>query len=86
MIESVLQVLAYTGVGLAVLMAGFLMLDALTPGRLGHHIMQGNPGAGLLAASALVSLGLIQWFAIDEARTKLNAAYGAVLDALCARA
>ena len=45
MFESVLQVLAYTGVGLAVLMAGFLMLDVLTPGRLGHHIMQGNPGA-----------------------------------------
>ena len=51
MFESVLQVLAYTGVGLAVLMAGFLMLDVLTPGRLGHHIMQGNPGAGLLAAT-----------------------------------
>ena len=83
MFESVLQVLAYTGVGLAVLMAGFLMLDVLTPGRLGHHIMQGNPGAGLLAATALFSLGLIQWFAIfftgagwsglDEA-----AVYGAV--------
>ena len=64
MFESVLQVLAYTGVGLAVLMAGFLMLDVLTPGRLGHHITQGNPGAGLLAATALFSLGLIQWFAI----------------------
>ena len=83
MFESVLQVLAYTGVGLAVLMAGFLMLDLLTPGRLGHHIMNGNPGAGLLAATALFSLGLIQWFAIyftgagwsglDEA-----AVYGAV--------
>ena len=64
MFESVLQVLAYTGVGLAVLIAGFIELDLLTPGRLGHHIMEGNPGAGLLAATALLSLGLIQYFAI----------------------
>ena len=64
MFESVLQVLAYTGVGLAVLIAGFIVLDLLTPGRLGHLIMEGNPGAGLLAATALFSLGLIQWFAI----------------------
>jgi len=62
--ESVLQVLAYTGVGLVVLIAGFIVLDLLTPGRLGHHIMEGNPGAGLLAATSLVSLGLILYFAI----------------------
>jgi uncharacterized membrane protein YjfL (UPF0719 family) len=62
--ESVLQVLAYTGVGLAVLIAGFIVLDLLTPGRLGHHIMEGNPGAGLLAATSLASLGLILYFAI----------------------
>jgi len=62
--ESVLQVLAYSGVGLAVLTAGFVVLDLLTPGRLGHLIMEGNPGAGLLAATTLASLGLVQWFAI----------------------
>src|SRR5215218_9441453 len=64
MIESVLQVLAYSGVGLAVLTAGFVVLDLLTPGKLGHLVMEGNPGAGLVAASALVSLGLIEYFAI----------------------
>ena len=64
MFELVLQVLAYSGVGLVVLVVGFIVLDLLTPGRLGHLIMQGNPGAGLLAATALLSLGLIQWFAI----------------------
>lgn len=64
MFELVLQVLAYTGVGLVVLVVGFVVLDLLTPGRLGQLVMEGNPGAGLLAASALMSLGLILWFAI----------------------
>jgi len=62
--ESVLQVFAYTGVGLVVLTAGFIVLDLLTPGKLGQLVMEGNPGAGLMAASALVSLGLIEYFAI----------------------
>jgi uncharacterized membrane protein YjfL (UPF0719 family) len=64
MFELVLQVLAYTGIGLAVLVAGFYVLDLLTPGKLGRLVMEGNPGAGLLAASSLVSLGLVLWFAI----------------------
>jgi uncharacterized membrane protein YjfL (UPF0719 family) len=62
--ESVLQVLAYTGVGLVVLTIGFLVLDVLTPGKLGQLVMEGNPGAGLLSATALASLGLILYFAI----------------------
>jgi uncharacterized membrane protein YjfL (UPF0719 family) len=62
--ESVLQVLAYTGVGLAILVAGFYVLDLMTPGKLGTLVMEGNPGAGLLAGVALFSLGLIQFFAI----------------------
>jgi uncharacterized membrane protein YjfL (UPF0719 family) len=62
--ESVLQVLAYTGVGLAVLVAGFLMLDAITPGKLGALVMEGNRGAGLLAGTSLFSLGLVLYFAI----------------------
>jgi uncharacterized membrane protein YjfL (UPF0719 family) len=62
--ESVLQVLAYTGVGLAVLIAGFVVLDLITPGKLGQLVMEGNPGAGLLSAVSLVSLGLVLYFAI----------------------
>jgi uncharacterized membrane protein YjfL (UPF0719 family) len=64
MFESVLQVLAYTGVGIAVLVAGFLMLDAITPGKLGALVMEGNRGAGLLAGTSLFSLGLVLFFAI----------------------
>jgi uncharacterized membrane protein YjfL (UPF0719 family) len=62
--ELVLQVLAYTGVGLVILVIGFIALDLLTPGRLGHHVMEGNRGAGQIAATGLFSLGLILFFAI----------------------
>jgi uncharacterized membrane protein YjfL (UPF0719 family) len=62
--ESVLQVLAYTGIGLAVLVAGFIVLDLLTPGKLGQLVMEGNKGAGLITAASLISLGLVLYFAI----------------------
>ena len=64
MLELVAQVLAYSGVGLVVLVAGFFVIDALTPGKLGTLVMDGNPNAAILAATTLVSLGLILWFAI----------------------
>jgi uncharacterized membrane protein YjfL (UPF0719 family) len=64
MLELVGQVLAYSGVGLVVLVAGFFVIDALTPGKLGALVMEGNPNAAVLASTALVSLGLILWFAI----------------------
>lgn len=64
MFEEVLQVLAYTGVGLAILIAGFYVLDFLTPGKLGTLVMEGNPGAAILSFVMLVSLGAILWFAI----------------------
>jgi uncharacterized membrane protein YjfL (UPF0719 family) len=62
--ELVLQTLAYAGVGLVVLVVGFAVLDLLTPGRLGTHVMEGNRGAGLISATGLASLGLILWFSI----------------------
>jgi uncharacterized membrane protein YjfL (UPF0719 family) len=64
MLELVGQLLAYSGVGLVVLVAGFFVIDALTPGKLGALVMDGNPNAAVLTATALVSLGLILWFAI----------------------
>jgi uncharacterized membrane protein YjfL (UPF0719 family) len=63
-IELIGQVLAYTGVGLVILVIGFIALDLLTPGRLGTHVMEGNRGAGQIAATGLFSLGLILFFAI----------------------
>ena len=64
MLENVGLILAYSGVGIAILVMGFMVLDALTPGKLGHLVMERNPNAALLAGTSLLSLGLILWFAI----------------------
>lgn len=63
-IELIGQVFAYSGVGLAVLIAGFFVLDLLTPGKLGQLVMEGKPNAAVLSAGILLSLGLILYFAI----------------------
>ncbi len=64
MIELIGQVLAYSGVGLAILVAGFFVIDALTPGKLGKQVVEGNPNAAVLTGATIVSLGLVLWFAI----------------------
>ena len=64
MIELIGQVLAYSGVGLAILVAGFFVIDVLTPGKLGKLVVDGNPNAAVLSGATLVSLGLVLWCAI----------------------
>jgi uncharacterized membrane protein YjfL (UPF0719 family) len=65
MLELIGQTLAYAGVGIGILAAGYFVLDALTPGHLGQQVVEkGNMNAGVLLASALVSLGLVEYFAI----------------------
>lgn len=65
MLELVAQTLAYAGVGLAILLAGYFVVDVLTPGHLGKQVLnEGNPNAAILLGAALLSLGLIEWFAI----------------------
>jgi uncharacterized membrane protein YjfL (UPF0719 family) len=64
MLELVGQVFAYTGIGLLVLAAGFAAMDVLTPGPLRELVMAGNVNAAIISAATLLSLGLIQWFAI----------------------
>lgn len=64
MLELVAQVLVYSSVGLAILFAGFAVMDLLTPGRLGRLVAEGSQNAALLAATTLVALGLVMWFAI----------------------
>ena len=64
MLELVAQVLVYSLVGLLVLGVGFFVLDLLTPGHLAQLVVDGNRNAALLSASGLVSLGLIQYYAI----------------------
>lgn len=64
MLELVGQTLAYAGVGLAILVVGFYVMDLLTPGKLGELVGAGNPNAGVLGATTLLALGLVMWFAI----------------------
>ena len=65
MFELVLQTLAYAGVGLGVLLVGYFVVDLLTPGHLGRLVVeQGNLNAAVLLGSALLSLGLVEYFAI----------------------
>ena len=65
MLELVGQALAYSGIGLGILAAGFFLVDALTPGHLGRQVMEdGNPNAAILLGAFLISLGLVEWFAI----------------------
>ena len=64
MLELVGQTLAYAGIGLAILVAGFLVMDLLTPGNLGKLVGAGNPNASLLGGTTLLALGLVMWFAI----------------------
>ncbi len=63
-LELVAQVIAYAAVGLVVLAVGFLVLDLLTPGKLGRLVAEGNPNAAVLSAGILLALGLVLWFAI----------------------
>jgi uncharacterized membrane protein YjfL (UPF0719 family) len=64
-LELVGQTLAYAGIGLGILAAGFFLVDFLTPGHLGRQVTEeANPNAALLLASFLISLGLVEWFAI----------------------
>jgi uncharacterized membrane protein YjfL (UPF0719 family) len=64
MLELVAQILAYTGVGLVILVVGFFVLDLITPGNLGRQVVEGNPNAAILSAATLISLGIVLWFAI----------------------
>ena len=63
-LELVLQVLAYAGVGVVVLLVGFLAIDLVTAGKLRTMVREGRPNAVVLSAATLVSLGLVAFFAI----------------------
>lgn len=64
MLDNIGLIAAYAGVGLILLAVGFYVLDILTgEGSLGEQVMN-NANAALVAASSVLSLGLILWFAI----------------------
>jgi hypothetical protein len=60
-LASIGYAVAYTGVGLALLALGYVVLDLLTPGHLGRHIYENRSvnaaialGAGFLGQGAIV--------------------------------
>ena len=60
--EEAGQALAYGGVGLVLLVLGYVLVDLLTPGKLNDLIfVDRNRNAGMLVASGLLGTGLIEY-------------------------
>lgn len=65
MLASLLYATVYTLAGLAILAAGYLALDVLTPGRLGAHIWEHESvNAAIVLAAGFTGLGAIIFTAI----------------------
>lgn len=75
---GVLAVLAYAAVGLALLVAGYLVLDRLTPGRLSSLIFaERNVNAAGLVVAHLVAVTLV---VASAGLTSVGGRFGALLD------
>ena len=65
MLASIGFAIAYTAVGIAILTGGYYMLDALTPGHLGRHIIEErSANAAIVAAAGVLGQGAIVFAAI----------------------
>ena len=80
MLAALAATLVYAAMGLALLGLGVVVLDAITPGRLGRLVMgdDGTPpsmNAGVLAAASLVATALVVFTALwTNVRDGLGAA------------
>jgi uncharacterized membrane protein YjfL (UPF0719 family) len=64
-LASIGYAVAYTVLGIALLTLGFVVLDLLTPGRLGRHIHEeGSVNAGLVLATGFLGQGAVVFAAI----------------------
>ncbi|SEO43997.1 DUF350 domain-containing protein [Trujillonella endophytica] len=65
MLASIGYAVAYTGVGLALLVLGFFALDLLTPGHLGRHIYEHRSiNAAITLAAGFLGQGVIAFATI----------------------
>ena len=65
MLESIGYAAAYTGVGIALLVLGFFVLDLLTPGHLGRHIAEERSvNAAIVLAAGFLAQGAVVFAAI----------------------
>ncbi|HEY1176912.1 MAG TPA: DUF350 domain-containing protein [Phytomonospora sp.] len=83
--EETVASLAYSGVGIVLMALGYLLVDAITPGKLHELIwMQRNRNASILVASNILGVGIIVVAAIVASEGKLaqgllySFAYGVV--------
>ncbi|GKQ35020.1 DUF350 domain-containing protein [Streptomyces sp. A012304] len=77
--ESTGQALLYGVVGLAVMAAGFLALDLVTPGKLFHVVWTDrNRGAAVLLGSQSVAVGLVIMEAIRASESEQGLGQGLV--------
>ena len=75
---GIVATLAYAGVGLALLVGGYVLLDKLTPGHLGTLIYtDSNVNAGRLTIGHLVAVSLV---VASAALTSQGGTFGALLD------
>lgn len=72
MLASIGYAVAYTGVGIALLVLGFFVLDLLTPGHLGRHIYEDRS----VNAAVTLSAGFLGQGAIVFASIWTNATSG----------
>ena len=72
MLASIGYAVAYTGVGIALLVLGFFVLDLLTPGHLGRHIYEHRS----LNAAVTLAAGFLGQGAIVFASIWTNATSG----------
>jgi uncharacterized membrane protein YjfL (UPF0719 family) len=60
LVRGVLAAIAYTGLGLALVLLGFEVVDWLTPGKLRKQIWEDNDiNAAILAVSAMIGIGIV---------------------------
>ena len=65
MLASIGYAAAYTGVGIALLVLGFYVLDVLTPGHLGRHIYENRSlNAAITLAAGFLGQGAIVFASI----------------------
>lgn len=73
-LEEALAALAYCGVGIVLMVLGFVLVDVLTPGRLRHQIWtERNRNASILLSSNLIGVAIIVVAAISASEAGLSA-------------
>jgi uncharacterized membrane protein YjfL (UPF0719 family) len=73
LLEDLGSGLLYGGVGIALLALGYVVIDLLTPGKLGKQLCEDrNNNAGVITTSAMLAIGIIVTAAIHASEGDLE--------------